>query len=379
MIVHVLRCIFAIILPASTGGWSTGQVTVPTWTVAAKPELRIGTEGDPPYEFNQVIGVARLADGSIVVANRGTREVRVYGSDGRFQRTFGGKGAGPGEYEQPQWLGHRADTAFIYDLPLDRLTALDTRSGGVVESRVYQAGAARSVIARLSSGALLAESSPPIVLTRPDGARRDSSTIVVLAPDASGGVVTIGTFPGLSTYAVNPANSGRARSVGVNAFAPQLHVLPIGTRIVVGDAAVPLLLIFDESGRKTGEIRLPIPMTRYDNAAMDRLKSALLATATSERDRTAIEQRFNPRYRPRERPYFQGLLAGPCGEVWVERFREDPSASSEFIVVGENRQVAANVRGPAGVRVFEAGLDYLLGVSRDRDGVERVVLYRYGR
>ena len=111
--------------------------------------------------------------------------------------------------------------------------------------------------------------------------------------------MTLGTFPGLSSYAVNPTNSGRAVSVGVNAFAPQLHLLPVGTRIVVGDAATPLLLMYDETGSKTGEIRLPIPLTRYDNAAMDRLKFTLLADATSERDHASIEQRFNPSYRPR--------------------------------------------------------------------------------
>ena len=44
-----------------------------------------------------------------------------------------------------------------------------------------------------------------------------------------------------------------------------------------------------------------------------------------------------------------------------------------------NGELVATVAGPARFRLWEAGMDYLLGVSTDAEGVERVVLYHLER
>lgn len=66
--------------------------------IADEPELTLGHEGgEPAYEFFTIAGVVRLGDGSLVVANAGTMELRVFSPDGRFLGAFGGRGEGPGE------------------------------------------------------------------------------------------------------------------------------------------------------------------------------------------------------------------------------------------------------------------------------------------
>lgn len=61
--------------------------------------LDLGTaDGEEPYLFDRVENAVRLGDGTIVVANAGTQQIRWFDSTGRFVRTVGRKGGGPGEF-----------------------------------------------------------------------------------------------------------------------------------------------------------------------------------------------------------------------------------------------------------------------------------------
>src|SRR5690606_5816123 len=70
------------------------------WSLSLEPILEIGVlEGDPAYMFSQMRGPRRLSDGSIVVLDGATSEVRIFDAEGRHLRTFGRKGQGPGEFQ----------------------------------------------------------------------------------------------------------------------------------------------------------------------------------------------------------------------------------------------------------------------------------------
>lgn len=72
-------------------------------TLVADEELRIGTfEGGGPASFGMVRSIAVLPDGRLAVADGQAEEVRLFARDGEHLRTFGGKGAGPGELEGMQ-------------------------------------------------------------------------------------------------------------------------------------------------------------------------------------------------------------------------------------------------------------------------------------
>ncbi len=87
-----------IVRNPTQGTWSADQ----RWTV--EETLRIGTaEGDPEYQFGQVPaspGVAAIATasgGEIVVLDQQGQHVKVFTPEGRYARTIGGPGGGPGE------------------------------------------------------------------------------------------------------------------------------------------------------------------------------------------------------------------------------------------------------------------------------------------
>ena len=69
------------------------------WTVEAVPSVVIGqAEGEEPYLFTQIGGALRQRDGTIVVADQRTFQIRFFDSTGKFLRQVGGRGQGPGEF-----------------------------------------------------------------------------------------------------------------------------------------------------------------------------------------------------------------------------------------------------------------------------------------
>jgi len=87
------------------------------------------------HEFHHVSDATRLADGSIVVANRGSNEVQLFSSTGDFLGAAGGRGEGPGEFERLTSVHEASDGSIIaFDFWLGRLTRF-SRGLDVIETR----------------------------------------------------------------------------------------------------------------------------------------------------------------------------------------------------------------------------------------------------
>lgn len=104
-------------------GVASGQGPA-AWSIDPEPVLVIGeVEGRPEYQLFAVASAFRLSDGTTVVANRGTSELRYYDSEGRWLGSRGRKGQGPGEFG---WLHSakaiRGDTVFTFDASPRRVT-----------------------------------------------------------------------------------------------------------------------------------------------------------------------------------------------------------------------------------------------------------------
>lgn len=96
-----------------------------------------------PYRFQKILGVGRAdgdsaeifgfvtdaafgPGGSIYVADPGQHRIVVLDSDGRFVRTIGRPGQGPGEFLDPSSIALLRDTLFVYDGRQGRVSVLDT-------------------------------------------------------------------------------------------------------------------------------------------------------------------------------------------------------------------------------------------------------------
>ena len=101
----------------------------PTWVI--EEELRIGALDEAgPSSFGRVKGLAVLDDGRMAVLDAQAQEVRLFAPDGAHLRTFGRKGAGPGELESPWGLMRdEGGRLWVPDHSNDRMTVYDPETG----------------------------------------------------------------------------------------------------------------------------------------------------------------------------------------------------------------------------------------------------------
>ncbi|HKJ92902.1 MAG TPA: 6-bladed beta-propeller, partial [Longimicrobiales bacterium] len=168
----------------------TPATGVRAWHVSSDPEVDIGVlEGAPEYQLFRVFSAVRLSNGHIVVANSGTRELRFYDTAGRYLRSAGRQGDGPGEFRSlGRILRLAGDTLVVYDSNLRRLTWF-SEDGALLRSAAVGGGDAGTipiVSGAFGDGSMLA--SAAVVFrpgANPHGVSRDSTRYFRLAADGT--------------------------------------------------------------------------------------------------------------------------------------------------------------------------------------------------
>jgi hypothetical protein len=79
-----------------------------------KEDLSIGREDDNNYTFNRVRGVAIDSQGNICAVDMSNRRVQVFDQKGKYLKTIGRKGQGPGGFQQPYKILIDENTGNIY-------------------------------------------------------------------------------------------------------------------------------------------------------------------------------------------------------------------------------------------------------------------------
>ena len=106
----------------STPLWDEGE----GWQATAEPVLTLGTVDFPlEQQFDRIGGVTRLSDGTVVVLDLGSNELRAFDPSERHLWSAGGTGEGPGEMHRyddswPVLLRLKGDTLQIQN-GLDRI------------------------------------------------------------------------------------------------------------------------------------------------------------------------------------------------------------------------------------------------------------------
>jgi hypothetical protein len=115
----------------AAGVWSRDQA----WRI--EQDLRIGAaEGEGPDVFGQVGDVAVDPAGRIYVLDAQAQEIRVFDAQGRYVRTLGRKGGGPGELRGATGMGFAPDARlWVVDPDAARYSVWDTAGAFVAAYR----------------------------------------------------------------------------------------------------------------------------------------------------------------------------------------------------------------------------------------------------
>jgi hypothetical protein len=74
-------------------------------------------------------------------------------------------------------------------------------------------------------------------------------------------------------------------------------------------------------------------------------------------------------------PAFSRILVDGDENVWVEEFHVDPDAAATWSVFDPAGRWLGRVETPAGLKVMRIAGGTVIGVTKDEDGVQRVVVY----
>lgn len=351
--------------------WGDGE----GWRVAGDPLVRIGrVEGDPAYLFSDVLGAVRLDDGTMVVGDFGTQEVRIFGPDGEHLRTTGGRGEGPGEFSGMSAMGRGyGRTAWIFDFSLRRLTWLD--ASGEVERLTTLAAEPPMLqpVGPLPDGTFVFRQlwgATRVAEAEESGFRRDPVAYVRF--DTAGALVdTLGLFPGREIVLEDEGGRGVMSS-------PLFGRTSSGAiwrgGVVVGSQVSFEVELYSPEGDLRRVVRIPgrdLRLTRAEVEAYIELR----AEAAPPEERVRVRRDLEAMPVPRTRPAYGALEVDPESNLWVSAYAPYLEIPESWTVLDEGGRWLGAVPMPLGFYPWQFGDDWVLGVETDDLGVEYVALY----
>lgn len=288
------------------------------WSLSARPLVQIGgASGTGPAEFSRIVGVSRLTDGTLVVADAGSYELRHFSASAQFIALIARKGRGPGELRELDGLINVGDTLIAFE-GREALHVFTTRNW----LRSWRRPPFAGHIVQTPQAALRPDVSVWWARTgseQPVRATVDSSYVVRIDADSS--VHLVAALPPAPTYGLPGV-----RSTFPLGFSPGAHVTARGERICMGYASVYLIRCVDGEGRSALTIERqvrPQSVSARDRVAFRRARSGLREDGTSRyegslrvhRERVAAAAQFASHY-----PAYSQLLFANNGDLWVREY-----------------------------------------------------------
>jgi len=370
------------------------QNSAPSWTneeawrVDREPLLQIGeADGEEPYLFRRLASATRLPDGRIALVEDGTREIRLFDSDGEFILAMGGQGEGPGEFGTfPIVRVALPDTLVAWDARSRRMSwFLD--DGTLVKDRRMVSDLASvgfPVLGRNRAWRMADEN--VLVVENHSGGQGTPGGVslaemelhLALVLEFGERTVSVGSFP-FQQSAVGDVNGEGV--FALNPFRPWTRYV-----LASGPPALHLLVSSDREvrtvaidGTPSRIVRLQVPRTpvtsgdvgRYRRDAVD---NHILGPANP----SSIQRAFDLLILPDSTPVFDRLLSDGHGTLYAKRWtREFDSLPATYEVIDPQGHWLGSIEIPEELgAIMEIGPDHLLTEWRDSLDVPYLRMYR---
>jgi hypothetical protein len=350
------------------------------WTVDPKPLLRLGgAEGQGPTEFAQILGIARMNDGRLIVADGGSSELRVFSPKGEFVRSVGRRGSGPGEFDNGILLMYRsADSIVVHDRAV-RLQVF-TGDGTFLRSYprpVFPGRSVSSWLGMLSDGTGVVQASDPLADTISDH-RTQTASLGLRAPSAT----DARAFTQIPVFE-SVRHNGRYVGLFLGAVS---RVGVMGERLCAGYSLRWEIRCFDRTGKLITRTVRDLESGPVTQADKDEFLKAY-AAANKSQNPEALRNAMQMLQFADKRSAFGRFVPSATGELWIGPFvvlesiipgRRGPATPDKpttWTVIGADGRWSADVVLPARFSLLDAGRDYVAGIELDADDVETVVVY----
>lgn len=309
----------AMVENPADGLWSASSA----WRL--EEEFRIGeTEGRPEYQFGQIGTIAVGSDGSLYVIDAQAQQVKVFTSDGTFDRTIGRPGAGPGEIGAGAAfvLVGAGDTVFVPDLTNRRINRYAPDGTPLGSAPIAIEKGLPMLFQSTQSGQILAQIRS---LSLPDRPAPDTLDRIVLLTSAgtvgdtllefrSGGTLNLGGgTPEINLYAPEPAWDATD-----------------DLRIAYGVNDVYRVGIYGTDGELQRVIAKPFERQPVSENDREAIMNALTRAWTD----AGVPPSLLPQLRSFVHfgefiPAFSSLQVGPGGTLWVQHIQSAANLTPE--------------------------------------------------
>lgn len=356
--------------------------------LSATPMLSIGTDSGSAYQFGRVQSVARLADGSLLVSNGATQELRVFDRNGRHVRSFGGKGTEPGQFTQMSGARViRGDTIVVGD---GMRTMSDFAADGRFLRRSTYPSAAEApgqrpnfqiLLATLRDGSRLYASFPRQA-ARDAGTRWADSTPMRLVSRGDTVIKELGplayvelTTDGKQTSAPWLGATGAFAGGAANFYTGY------GNRYAIQ--------VYGARGNMVRIIRrawTPVAVTPADWERWVIEWSKLWVEGTGDAREKKVQEVRDSEY-AETLPAFSEMIEDAAGRLWVRdaqleasigagSFLDVSEVPSQWSVFDAKGRWLTQVTMPAQFRAYDIGTDYVAGSLRQPGKRPLAVVYR---
>lgn len=356
----------------------------PPSDAAAIDVCEIGVASGPEEaQLDEVAGALRLADGTIVVANGGSGEVRFFDRTGAFLHAVGREGEGPNEYRSVDYLGLLGDTVVVYDRRLLRLSVLD-RDGTFLRSVSLAKLTLPYVVGTLDSGAVGAW----------EFVAREQETMGIHTASIQFGTISV---PGGAFEVFGSANTAEEALVkyrgrvtrAFRAFSREGDVAAGGSHMYVLDASSNnRISVYNLSGRLERVLAIDVARQAPTSEDVSRWVEGWMNEFHPGSQAVEDWWRFGFRELPRPDsiPLLRSLVVDSAGNVCGEHYPQTVQSASHYWCFTADGHFVRAIQLPPGMvrrgphpfndpRPYIAG-GYVTGVWADDLGVERVKVFR---
>jgi hypothetical protein len=340
----------------NTDSWWTDEER---WEVAELPDITIGAgDSNDQNSLFQVKGALVLSDGRIIIANGGSKELKVFGNDGNWIQNVGRSGPGPAEFSTISYLYRfGGDSLLVFDWSNQRISVFSPSLEFVTSYRAENDVSGITlphVRAVTSSGIPIMMGARPPWVEDPEPPYGQPQHIIVQSDPGGRFDTEVAVFGG----------TGPLRKT---VYASRGETFIAGSNGSYEIAIVDLAGRFQQLIRKT-TIPEAVTASYFEDRAGGELRlgsGRILRTSTPT----------DPASYPDNFPFFDALHVDPEGNLWVHDFKVDEEEAELFSVFRADGQYLGDVTIPAGRTILDMGSDWLLILRKDELDIEYVERY----
>ncbi len=350
-------------------------------TFDLEEDLSIGNEEDENYMFYRASLGAVDSDGNILVLDRGNFRIQKYDRNGKYLKSIGRQGQGPGEFERPDTLYLDSDDNLYVE---DAGKVHIFNKGGEFKTAITLAEYTRPIMGEFfttKEGSLIAQTLSRGERKSDMPMDRDMFYNIDIVSQEGTTIKTIATFRIESSDTIK---TERGFTSPNSLCIPRLCLCPINEDLAIyGYALDYSLFAINAKGETVYIIRKdesPKPVTGAEKEKV--IDRRMRAQKENERMTQISRSKYASALRfPKHKPFYRTIIKDDKDRIYVEKFKFpfDLSDSADFDIFSKDGyylyKAKIPVRYPFIPPVIKNGYDYTTEIDQET-GYAKIKRYK---